>query len=259
VARVTAAIERWAAARATVVGVASESFRPYLVGLGVDETRIISLPNWVHVGAPSADRAATRRRLGWPTDSTVVLHAGNMGLKQGLEQVVAAAHRADVGESPLLYVLMGDGSQRAELQSKAGRTSHLTFLPFQSEAELPDVLAAADILLVSERATVIDMSLPSKLTTYFAAGRPIVAAVPGTGATANEVRRSGAGVVVPVGDADALNGAVANLRADPARAEALGLAGRAYAASRLDPSQALGRIDALLERALGSTAATRRG
>lgn len=258
VARVTAAIERWAAAKAKTVGIVSESFRPYLNDLGVADENIVLFPNWVHVGEASGDRVATRSRLGWLPESTVVLHAGNMGLKQGLEQVVAAARLVNDDEAPVLYVLMGEGSQRADLEAMAAGAKHLQFLPFQPEAELPDVLAAADVLLVSERATVIDMSLPSKLTTYFSAGRPVLAAVPATGATAREVLRSRAGVVVAVGEPDGLNRAVADLRTDPALAEALGLAGRAYAASSLDPSQAFARIDELLDRTLGTTA-TRRG
>lgn len=52
---------------------------------------------------------------------------------------------------------------------------------------------------MNERASAVDMSLPSKLTSYFSAGAPIVAAVPASGGTAAEVRRSGAGVVVPPG------------------------------------------------------------
>jgi glycosyltransferase involved in cell wall biosynthesis len=257
VARVTAAIERWAAAKAKTVGIVSESFRPYLNDLGVADERIVLFPNWVHVGEASGDRVATRRRLGWPPEATVVLHAGNMGLKQGLEQVVAAAKHVRDDGPPLLYVLMGDGSQRGDLEAMAAGAAHLRFLEFQPEADLPNVLAAADVLLVSERATVIDMSLPSKLTTYFAAGRPVVAAVPSTGATAQEVRRSGAGLVVPVGDPDELNRVVANLRTDPALVEALGQAGRAYASSSLDPSQAFARIDDLLDRTLGTTATGR--
>ena len=55
------------------------------------------------------------------------------------------------------------------------------------------MLAAADVLAVTQRASVLDMSVPSKLTSYFAAGRPVVASVAAEGGTAQEVRRSGAG------------------------------------------------------------------
>jgi colanic acid biosynthesis glycosyl transferase WcaI len=247
VARATAALEQWSATRAKAIAIASETFRPYLVGLGVADERIVPFPNWVHVAAPSGDREAMRKRLGWQPHATVVLHAGNMGLKQGLEQVVEAARLADQSDQELLFALVGDGSQRRALESQAVGIRGIQFLPFQPEQDLPDMLSAADVLLVSERATVVDMSLPSKLTSYFAAGRPIVAAVPDGGSTAAEVRRSGAGVVVPVGDPGSLNEAVANLQADTARAEILGQSGRHYASTTLGETAAMLRVDRLIE------------
>jgi len=250
VAGATATLERWAVAKAQTVAIASESFRPYLEEIGVEEGRIVDLPNWSHLGAPTADRAATRDRLGWPADHAVVLHAGNMGLKQGLEQVVEAARRADAVAAPVMFVLMGDGSQRAALEAQARGIDRLRFLAFQPEEAVPNILDAADIFLVSERATVIDMSLPSKLTSYFAAGRPIVAAVPPDGSTAGEILRSGAGVIAQIGDADELNRVVARLREDPEWAASLGAAGRRYAESTLDSASAHARIDRLLEQTL---------
>jgi N-acetylglucosaminyldiphosphoundecaprenol N-acetyl-beta-D-mannosaminyltransferase len=173
--------------------------------------------------------------------------------------VVEAARRADALGLPIMFVLMGEGSQRPLLEAMARGIERLHFLPFQPEDEVPDALDAADVLLVSERATVINMSLPSKLTSYFAAGRPIVAAVPPDGSTARELLRSGAGIVAPIGDADRLNSAVMELRADPARSADLGSAGRAYADSTLDASSAMARIDQLLERTLHRLPTTARG
>lgn len=248
VAGMTAMLERWAVARAGVVAIASPSFRSYLVGIGVDERRIIDFPNWSHLKPASVDARIVRKRLGWSDDETIVLHAGNMGLKQGLQQVVNTARLAAEMGAPVRFVLMGEGSQRRALEEMAEGVSHLAFLPFQPEDEVPNILAAADALLVSERATVIDMSLPSKLTAYFAAGRPIIAAVPPTGATAREIQRSGAGVVVPSGDPAVLIDAVRQLRDDRERADALGTAGRRYADSVLDLSAAHDRMDLLLAR-----------
>lgn len=253
VAGAAATLERWAVEKARSVAIVSDGFRRYLIQIGVEESRIVDLPNWSHVGSPTTDRAATRERFGWPADRAVVLHAGNMGLKQGLEQVVEAARRADALAAPVFFVLMGDGSQRTVIEARARGVERLRFLPFQSEDEVPNVLDAADVLLVSERATVIDMSLPSKLTSYFAAGRPIVAAVPPGGSTAREIVRSGGGVVVPVGDPDELNRVVERLKDDPRWAGSLGMAGQQYAESSLDLASARTRIDRLLERTLGGT------
>jgi len=258
VAGMTARLEQWVTSRAKTIAIASESFRRYLRELGVDERRILDFPNWSHLGSPTEERSLTRSRLGWPDDCTVVLHAGNMGLKQGLHQVVEAARRADALRSNVLFVLMGEGSQRSDLEAQARDVERLRFLPFQPDDEVPNVLHAADILLVSERATVIDMSLPSKLTSYFAAGRPIVAAIPRDGSTAAEVARSGAGIVVPIDDPDELNLAIARLQEDAELAARLGASGRRYAATALDPGTARSRMDELLLRTMRPASIRRR-
>jgi exopolysaccharide biosynthesis WecB/TagA/CpsF family protein len=254
VAGATAVLERWATAKASTIAIASESFRPYLRRIGVEERRILDLPNWSHLAAPTVSRAETRARLEWPPDSTVVLHAGNMGLKQGLDQVVEAGRLADRLNMPVLFVLMGEGSQRKKLEAQAQGVERLRFLPFQPEDEVANVLEAADVLLVSERSTVIDMSLPSKLTAYFTAGRPIVAAVPSEGSTAREIVRSQAGVVVPTGDPNELHAIIRRLRDDPDLIATMGAAGRRYAESALDFASAQERIEHLLTQTLADRA-----
>ncbi|MFJ3338141.1 glycosyltransferase [Streptomyces sp. NPDC086766] len=251
-AAAAARAERYALGRATLVGVIHDSFRPRVEAMGVDPSRIRLVPNWSHVARPSRPRAETRARLGWSGDRPVVLHSGNMGLKQGLEVLVDAA-RLDPGVD---VVLMGDGNQRAALRERAGDLPNLRFLPPAEEADFPDVLAAADVLAVTQRASVLDMSVPSKLTSYFAAGRPVLASVAAEGGTADEVRRSGAGVLVPPEDPDALLKAVRELAADAAAADRLGARGPAYVDERLSRADGLGRLDGLLAEALeqGTTA-----
>ncbi|WP_461012422.1 glycosyltransferase [Streptomyces capparidis] len=232
---------------AAVVGVVHESFVERVRAMGVPEDRIRVVRNWTHVSGPTGDRSATRARLGWRDGDTVVLHSGNMGLKQGLEVLVESARR-DPG---LRFVLMGDGNQRDHLRALGAGLPNLEFLPPVGNDEFPDVLAAADVLAVTQRASVLDMSLPSKLTSYFAAGRPVLASVAEGGGTAQEVRRSGAGVVVRPEDPDALVAAVRDLAADPAGAEKLGARGPEYAQEQLGRRAGLARITGLLHEALG--------
>ncbi|NJP99654.1 glycosyltransferase [Streptomyces zingiberis] len=249
-AAAAAAVERRVLRRAALVGVIHETFTDRVVAMGVARDRVRLVPNWSHVARPSASRAATRARLGWPEGRTVLLHSGNMGLKQGLEVLVEAA-RAEPGVD---IILMGDGNQRARLAELGRGVPNLRFLPPAGEAEFPDVLAAADVLAVTQRASVLDMSIPSKLTSYFAAGRPVVASVAAEGGTAGEVRRSGAGVLVPPEDPSALLEAVRRLAADPAGADALGARGPAYVDTHLSRAAGLARITGLLDEALGTPA-----
>ncbi|MFC9242865.1 glycosyltransferase [Streptomyces sp. NPDC057136] len=247
-AALAAAAERYALRDAALVGVIHETFVPGVTALGVDPDRIRIVPNWTHVEPPSADRSATRARLGWPEGTPVLLHSGNMGLKQGLDVLVDTARLAP----DVRVVLMGDGNQRETLRALAGSLPNIDFLPSAGPEDFTDILAAADVLAVTQRASVLDMSVPSKLTSYFVSGRPVVASVADEGGTADEVRRSGAGVLVAPEDPAALLAAVRKLTEDATAAEALGAQGPQYVAHHLGRAAGLARFDALLTEVLGN-------
>ena len=249
---VTSSLERRLAKAADRVGVVATGFSGFLESAGVDPTRLQHLPNWCHIQSSRTARSTTRGRLGWSAGETIVLHAGNMGAKQALENVVETARLAQRERPHLRFVLMGDGSRRAALQEQARGLENLRFLDPQPSESFPDVLTAADVLLVNERATVRDMSLPSKLTSYFAAARPVVAAVRSDGTTAAEMHRAGGGLVVSPEDPRALIEAIDRLANEPARASVLGSRGYAYAAGYLGEAAAAQRsvafTTALLDR-----------
>ena len=117
-------------------------------------------------------------------------------------------------------------------------------------------MEAADVLLVNQRASVMDMSLPSKLTSYFASGKPVLAAVSADSETAYEIDSAAAGVVVPPSDPAAFRDALVGLRDDRAGTQALGAGGRSYAESKLAREKALAEYDTFIERIL--SAPTRR-
>jgi glycosyltransferase involved in cell wall biosynthesis len=249
-AGVIARAEGWSLRKAQLVAAVSEAFLPYLLGVGVPEERIVHLPNWVLRQPAQGDRVQTRRRLGWGDDQQIVLHAGNMGLKQHLEQVLAAAKLAQHSAPRVRFVLLGDGNQRSRLEQEAAGLPNVSFIGTQSEADYDLALHAADVLLVSERATVADMSLPSKLTAYCAAGRPIVAAVRPDGATHGEIVRSGAGLLVEADRPEQLLEAIDRLYRDPCLCGRLAEAGRSYASESLAATSALARAEELVGRLL---------
>jgi colanic acid biosynthesis glycosyl transferase WcaI len=251
-ARPISAVEGWAARGATAIGVIAEGFRPYLQLLGVDPARIRRVRNWMHVEPPRVDRAATRRRLDLPMDAVICLHAGNMGYKQGLGNVVECARLAVQADPRLLFVLMGDGNQRPQLVDLAQRyrLPNLRFLPIQPPELFSSVLAAADLLLVNQRASVTNMSLPGKLTSYFASGRPVVAAVAPDSETAREIRDTGAGMLVAPDQPSRLLEALRDLAGDRPRQERFGAAGRRYASTALSADHALAELEALVGAAV---------
>jgi colanic acid biosynthesis glycosyl transferase WcaI len=254
-AAAAAVVEAFVLKRAALVGVIHETFMDRVAAMGVARDRIRRVPNWSHIARPSRPRAATRARLGWDEGRIVILHSGNMGLKQGLEVLIEAARQAP----DIDIVLMGDGNQRERLRTLGAGLSNIRFLPPADEAEFPNVLAAADALAVTQRASVLDMSVPSKLTSYFAAGRPVVASVAEEGGTAKEIRRSEAGVLVPPENPGALLAAVRKLAEDPTAADALGSCGPAYVEARLGQEAGLDRITRLLDEAFDGRPVRPRG
>lgn len=202
---------------ASEIGIIADGFREYLVAGGVEPDRIhrIINRNRAPTHRPEQPRSTVRRRMGWGDDEFVILHSGNMGYKQALDNVLrAAALAADRGR--WRFVLIGDGNQRADLRKLAQRlrVSNLEFLPLVASEDFDSLLAAADLLLVNQRGTVTDMSLPGKITAYFAAGVPVLAAVALQSETAKEVQRSGAGLVVSPDQPEALLAGIERLADD---------------------------------------------
>jgi glycosyltransferase involved in cell wall biosynthesis len=248
VAALTARLERYALRQASTVAVVSDAFRSTVRGYGVHDDRIALLPNWTHITPAVDDRATARRALGWPQRAFIVAHTGNIGLKQDLGSVIETA-RLLPGEAE--FVLVGDGSQRPAVQAQAAGLPNVRFVDPLDDAHYPLALAAADVLLVNERATVGDMSLPSKLTSYLSAGRPVLAAVDSDGATAAELdHAAGAGLVVPPGEPYLLAAAVRRLRSDDALRAAMSRAGLDYAQHRLGKASSMLILDEIINAVL---------
>ena len=249
-------VERRLLEGSTGVVAIHDRFRSYLrSNMGI--TRPIDVVrNWSHVeAAPPFDISKVRGLHGWRDDEVIVLHAGNMGAKQGLENVVHASRVAAERGSRVKFVLMGDGLRRADLE-QLDPNPQLQFLDPLPEGLFEQTLAAADALLVNELPGLTEMSVPSKLTTYWATGRPVVAAVDRRSTTAEEILVSEAGVLVDPAAPAALVDCIESLVADPDRCGALAAAGRAFRRDHLSPEAGLDAFEAVLFGACGASART---
>lgn len=242
-------VEGKLARSATKITVIHQRFADYLHNaLGVPAEDISVIRNWSHVQRPKdVDTASVRQRFGWRPDDLIVLHAGNMGLKQSLQNVVHAARLAEHKGSSVRFVLVGDGNQRPLLEELAQGAGNIQFVPPLDDTDFIPTLMSADILLVNEMEGLREMSVPSKLTSYFTTGRPVLAVTEADSATAGEILSSGAGVTVEPGNPAALLAAAERLGEDESLGSALGKAGQRFAEQKLAESAAIVQYETWLQ------------
>ena len=217
--------------------------------MGISEDKIRIIRNWTHLPKTvQQDRKLSRSERGWKDNKIIVLHAGNMGVKQGLENVVEAARLADSQlDNRVNFILMGDGNQRSALEIRAKGIRSLQFLDPVPDEQFQSMLADSDVLLVNERPGVEEMSVPSKLTSYFSAGVPVLAATSATGTTGAEIASSNGGIIVTPGDPKALIAGVLQLADNKELSRTLGQAGIAYSRRNLNAEHAIDQYEKWLQ------------
>jgi glycosyltransferase involved in cell wall biosynthesis len=146
------------------------------------------------------------------------------------------------------FVIIGDGSEYTRLVAAAGarRLRNVVFKGRQPAAKMPQYFAAADALLVQLKMNpVFAVTIPTKVQSYLACGRPILAALDGAGAQL--IRDAGAGVVCRPDDPQALREAVLTLcRMTRREREKMGENARSYYERHFDRRFILARLDAIL-------------
>lgn len=177
----------------------------------------------------------------------VVMYAGNVGFSQSLDLLIDAAV-AMAHEPDIVFVINGGGSARPDLERRAAGLPNVVFVGMQPKERLPEVLAAADIHVVPLKRGLARSSVPSKLYSILAAGRPIVASVdPGT-EVARTLQRAGAGLSVPPEDPEAFTKALRQLLEVPEDARAMGEAGRRFIEGWASPSAVAEAYEELFRR-----------
>lgn len=254
--RVLDAFEFAAYRRAAGANVLCRSFGDALAAHGypADRIRLARDPIDVELVRPAAPDPAFRARHGIPSDAFVVLHAGSMGRKQGLMNIVAAAAR--LRDARVCWVLVGDGEARQALVDAvhAARVeTTVRFVPYQPDDQLSQMFGSADLLLLNQLRSVKDTVIPSKLLTYMAAGRPVLAAVNAGSQAAEILREADGGRIIAPEDPAALAAAAQEFASQPPDSLAsCGARNRAYAEQHFDQRTILAGHEAFLLSTVGA-------
>jgi glycosyltransferase involved in cell wall biosynthesis len=215
----------------------------------VSAGKIGYMPHWSpHV--PSVLKPAVATRL-WSRlnlhDQFVVQYSGNMGLWHDIDTIVHAAWllRRD---KEILFLLIGQGRRRARAEERSRKlgADNILWLPFQPIEVLADSLGCCHAALISQRAGLEGIAVPSKLYGILASGRAVLAQVPATSETALVVREEECGLVILPGDAQALADAIQDLANDRLKSYTMGVKSLAAYRRKYTLEAAVGRLEALL-------------
>jgi len=246
VIRIARALEKFIHRKAALTICLCQGFIDRLHERGVPAERLLLIPDWGDTENifPGERVDGFRSEHGLGAEEFLVLHTGNMGKKQGLMNLIQAAELSK-GEQNLVWLIVGQGEERSALEAtiRKQELTNIRLLPFQPKEDLAKMYSAADVLIVNQKAAVRDAVIPSKLLTYMAAGRSVVAAVAEKSEAARYVTRSQCGVVVPPEDPVALTAAVLRLCRDRELRSSLGRNGRKYAEDHFTKEKVMYQYD----------------
>ncbi|MDG4757949.1 glycosyltransferase family 4 protein [Micromonospora sp. WMMD710] len=236
------------------VAVAAPSMRDLVVAAGADPSRVRVVLNWTderifHPATPDAAARQLVRRDG----RCVVMHAGTIGARQGLETAVRAAAALD---RTMDLVLVGSGAEERRVRGLAAElgAENIRFVERRSPVDMPQLYAAADYQLVMLRdLPELRGMVPGKLQAALSCAAPVVASAGGD--TAELVERARAGLSCPPEDWAALADRfwLAATIPAPARVE-MGRRGREAYLREMSLPAGVDQIERLLHEAAGRAA-----
>lgn len=233
---------------AAQIAVTSPGMIDLVAARGVPHEKLQLIPNWADEDSyrPVAANPALRQEFGLTRPFTV-MYAGNLGEVQGLNAVLDAAallrERDDIG-----FAFVGHGAAEQALRATAAarQLDNVVFVAPQPVDRMATVLAAADVQLVSLKDDpLFRNTLPSKIQSLLAAGRPIVGFI--SGDAAQVIADSGAGMVAHPGRPSELAAAISQLfTLPPGGLAAMGDAGRKYYIAHFSARVAVERLEHLI-------------
>jgi len=236
------------AARVIVLG---DDMRERILAKGVAAERVVIVRDGTAPSAsspapvdPSARKIVDEIRCGFPF---VALHAGNLGFYGAWSTLLQAAELLRDDGAGLVFV--GDGANRAALESSSHSLPNVRFLPFRPVEQVPCVMRAGDVHIVTVRRGLEGVVVPSKLYSILAAGRPVLAVAPPATDAARIVVESGCGLAADPDDPPTVAAAIRELRRDPARLAEMGRRAR-EAAARFTRTNELQRFVGTIEEVI---------
>ena len=196
---------KWIYHNSKKVLIQSEGFREYILNQGVANDKIIYYPNstesFYNIVPPNNEIEKLIPKVPF-----CVMFAGNIGEAQDFENIIEAAKIIKERNSDIHFVILGNGRKKEFVIQKIKEydlISNFHLLGAYPVNNMPDFFASSDALLVSlKKSKIFSLTIPSKVQSYLACGKPIIGALDGEGA--NVILNAKAGLVATAGDSKSL-------------------------------------------------------
>ena len=202
----------------------------HLVSLGVARRKISVISNWVDIKkiVPQEQKNEFSKRIGL-AEKFVCLHAGRIGLTQDIKLILNCAdHLRNEEHIHFLIIGGGAGKERSVEHANSLAPTNTTFLEYQTEEILNDVLATAGVGVITSIAKLSHSLVPSRLYSFMASGRPIIATAEPGDTVHDIIQAAQCGFCIRHGDLNGFKKALLELRAQPQKRKKMGENGRRF-------------------------------
>lgn len=177
--------------------ITSKGFAPRVKALGGLESQIVYFPQWAEALYSNIPDSTFHDPL-IPTSGFKIMFAGNIGSSQDFETIVKAALLLREHKN-IIFLILGDGliKKWAETEvEKNNLKNNFIFLGRKPVEMMPNYFSKADVMLMSLTNTdLFSITVPSKLQSYLASAKPVLASMNGEGAEI--VKEWNAGITCP--------------------------------------------------------------
>ena len=220
--------------KSDAVVVIAEEFREVFAGKrwGLDVSQMHVIENWANIeDIPLLDRDNPWSQKNMRTANPRIVYSGTLARKHNPDLLLELARNL---EADIYLFSEGSSADYVKRQAEKEGLENMFVQPWVSVEDLPSMLSAADILFAVIEPDAGVFSVPSKVLSYFCAGKPILASIPLENLAAQNVLRERAGFVADPSDKATLIALAGQLLADAGLRAEMGRNGRSYAEKAFD-------------------------
>lgn len=241
--------------RADRVVALGDGMKQALLERGVQEEKIVIIPNWADGEQVYPLEAARNWFVGHHrlAGKFVVQYSGHLGEAHDFSTMLGAARKLN-SRDDIVFQFIGEGPRKREIEAfkRDHRLRNVVLLPYQQRQHLRYSLGAADVGLISLKPELEPLMLPSKVYGIMAAGRPFLYIGSEEGDISQLARVARCGFTVPLGNVDLLEKLILKLYQDESLRQTLGRNARAFFLANFDRKVSTARYYDLLNDVLGN-------